>query len=295
MLTSDGDFLEALYDEGIGGHFDGLSLRPFNYGRDPYDESVPSEGRKYSYALGVPLVREIMQAHGDGSKRMWFTELGWSSCAPGHQQLVRDRGDAGALHRGLAAARARPVGLRRGDQHLQPAQQGRRTRPTARRRWACCTATSRPSRPSGRSGDAIAELRATPAVTAGGQTRVAEPAHGDHPAPAGPGGAQDHLAVGNRPTGLAPAVGALRAVRARTGDAVGCSGLSARRRCSRRCLRWVAVRRSTRRAGTAGANRMGLGITALRPGRYRLAAHATDAAANRSATARDGFRVAPGP
>lgn len=44
MLGSDGDFLDALYSEGIGGHFDGLSLRPFNQGRDPYDSWGASRG-----------------------------------------------------------------------------------------------------------------------------------------------------------------------------------------------------------------------------------------------------------
>jgi len=80
MVMSDAPFLEELYGQGIKDHFDGVSLRPFNQGRDPRDPGVPG---KYSFLLGVPWVREVMVAHGDADKKMWFTELGWSSCGPG--------------------------------------------------------------------------------------------------------------------------------------------------------------------------------------------------------------------
>ena len=75
---SDAAWLDELYDEGIGS-FDAISMHPFNYGFAPGDETN-RWGLKYSYALGVPWVHDSMAAHGDGDKKIWFTEFGWSSC-----------------------------------------------------------------------------------------------------------------------------------------------------------------------------------------------------------------------
>ena len=81
LAFSDGDFLQALYDHGIGGNFDALSIHPYNEWRDPYDPWLP-EWREYTYTTGVPWVRDIMVANGDVAKKLWLTELGWTSCAP---------------------------------------------------------------------------------------------------------------------------------------------------------------------------------------------------------------------
>lgn len=83
LQFSDGGFLDALYRQGAGGHMDGVSVRPFSRGRDPTVHTMPAGGRMFSYLHGVPWLRELMVAHGDGHKDLWFTELGWSSCAPG--------------------------------------------------------------------------------------------------------------------------------------------------------------------------------------------------------------------
>jgi hypothetical protein len=81
MLDSDWQFLDRLYDHGIAGHFDGVSERPFNGGRDPRStEMPPNDSEAASFLLGVPHVRDVMAAHGDSAKKLWFTELGWSSC-----------------------------------------------------------------------------------------------------------------------------------------------------------------------------------------------------------------------
>jgi hypothetical protein len=80
MLDSDTDFLTGLYDRGLASYSDGVSLRPFNGGRDPYDTSVPPDGDSASFWRGVPETRQTMVTHGDSAKKLWFTELGWSSC-----------------------------------------------------------------------------------------------------------------------------------------------------------------------------------------------------------------------
>jgi hypothetical protein len=81
LAYSDGDFLQKLYDDGIHGYFDGLSIHPYN-AWDPNDASVP-EARPWTYLTGVPWIQSILAAHGDGDKGLWLTELGWSSCLPG--------------------------------------------------------------------------------------------------------------------------------------------------------------------------------------------------------------------
>ena len=77
LLWSDRDFLEALYANGIHGAFDGLSIHPY----DPPNGA--SYGPKYSFAQGVPWIRDAMVAHGDGDRGLWLTELGWPTCSAG--------------------------------------------------------------------------------------------------------------------------------------------------------------------------------------------------------------------
>ena len=82
ILMSDRGFLEDLYDNGARGYFDALSMRPYNFHRGPYDVTDPY-GPEYSYANGVPTMRAVMEANGDAARKIWFTEVGWSTCAIG--------------------------------------------------------------------------------------------------------------------------------------------------------------------------------------------------------------------
>jgi hypothetical protein len=95
MLDSDWRFLESLYSHGIGGHFDGISLHPFNAGRDPrYDQVPDGYDDTVSYLLGPPHVHAVMAGHGDGPKKLWFTELGWSSCTGTNSWCVGEANQA---------------------------------------------------------------------------------------------------------------------------------------------------------------------------------------------------------
>ena len=82
-----------------------------------------------------------------------------------------------------------------------------------------------------------------------------------------------------------------------TGRRVGrrCVKTTRRNRSRRRCTRFVTVRGSFTHAGTTGANRFRFSgrvrRRALRRGRYRLVARATDAAGNRSPVVRASFRI----
>jgi hypothetical protein len=81
MLDSDWTFLDALYDRGLAANSDGIALRPFNGGRDPRSTEMPPTGDEAaSFLLGVPKVREVMADNGDSATKLWFTEVGWSSC-----------------------------------------------------------------------------------------------------------------------------------------------------------------------------------------------------------------------
>jgi hypothetical protein len=85
--------------------------------------------------------------------------------------------------------------------------------------------------------------------------------------------------------------------RRRSGQRVGrsCRPVSDRNRGRRRCIRYTTLRGSSTRGAKAGAVTVTfsgrVGGRRLRPGRYRLALQATDAAGNRSKVARRSFRI----
>ncbi len=77
---ADRAFIERLYDLGIRGYHDGISIHPYNESRDP-DDARTAGLEKWTFRSGVPWIRESMVAHGDGDKGLWLTEFGWSTCA----------------------------------------------------------------------------------------------------------------------------------------------------------------------------------------------------------------------
>lgn len=79
---ADRAFIQRLYDLDIKGHFDGLSIHPYNESRDP-DDARSAGLEKWTFRTGVPWVREAMVANGDADKGLWLTEFGWSTCAAG--------------------------------------------------------------------------------------------------------------------------------------------------------------------------------------------------------------------
>lgn len=93
VAFSDEKFLERLYDLGIKGSFDGLSVHPYNEWRDPDDTWKP-QWRKYTFATGVPAMHAVMRDHGDGAKKLWLTEFGFSTCGEGSNWCVSERRQA---------------------------------------------------------------------------------------------------------------------------------------------------------------------------------------------------------
>jgi len=66
------DFLRQMYDAGAGGSFDALSFHPYKY-----DLSLGSAWTMpNSPGQQLSAMRQLMIAHGDGSKKIWATEFG---------------------------------------------------------------------------------------------------------------------------------------------------------------------------------------------------------------------------
>ncbi|OQA19684.1 MAG: hypothetical protein BWY63_01682 [Chloroflexi bacterium ADurb.Bin360] len=70
------DYLNEMYAAGAKGYFDILAYNAYTDGNSPtwYHPAFPA----VSFSHSVPMIRQIMQAHGD-SNPIWLTEVGWST------------------------------------------------------------------------------------------------------------------------------------------------------------------------------------------------------------------------
>jgi len=75
------NFVEGMYNAGARADFDTLAIHP--YARD-------ADG----VAAAVEDARRIMNLHGDGSARIWVTELGWADAGPRSSFTVGAAGQA---------------------------------------------------------------------------------------------------------------------------------------------------------------------------------------------------------
>lgn len=120
--ASGGD-LEAMYAAGLHGYFDALSAHPYTDQAPPRSTSGDCS---LSFACGVPWLRQIMVEHGDGDKKLWLTEMGWSTkdCKP---DCVTEQKRATYMRQVAAMTRSWPwIGaviffqLRYGDPRYEP-------------------------------------------------------------------------------------------------------------------------------------------------------------------------------
>ncbi|HEV2126758.1 MAG TPA: hypothetical protein VGW38_28710, partial [Chloroflexota bacterium] len=81
------EFIAGMYKAGAKGKFDGLSIHPYNNDRHPLAR-VPAADIRWSFVQGVPAIRDLMVAKGDARKRLWLTELGFSTCTASDLQCV---------------------------------------------------------------------------------------------------------------------------------------------------------------------------------------------------------------
>lgn len=77
VAGTDAAFLDALYDAGIQGSYDVLSVHPYNDGRAPAAVLDP-RWSAMTFLQGLRNVRDVRAAHGD-RKPAWLTELGWNT------------------------------------------------------------------------------------------------------------------------------------------------------------------------------------------------------------------------
>jgi len=68
-------FLTTMYDAGAKGNFDAMAMHPYVF---PGGLAADPENGWSD----VPRVYDVMAAHGDGDKRIWFTEFGAPTSAP---------------------------------------------------------------------------------------------------------------------------------------------------------------------------------------------------------------------
>jgi hypothetical protein len=73
-------FLEAMYQAGAGAYFDVLGAHPYGFAYPQDDPRGAHDGLNLARLLDL---RAIMEAHGDGDKPIWVTELGWTTAGVG--------------------------------------------------------------------------------------------------------------------------------------------------------------------------------------------------------------------
>jgi hypothetical protein len=124
------DFLEAVYENDGGNYMDALSWHPYC---DPYaPEDTSSTPNPYVY---LTRVRDMMNEYGQQNKKIWITEVGWSSDDTGETlqaeylvralQLARDWGwiDTFIIYnwKDTASSGTSTKGLLRMDLSIKPA------------------------------------------------------------------------------------------------------------------------------------------------------------------------------
>jgi hypothetical protein len=73
-------FLRELYEGGAAGAFDVVAAKPYGFDSSPLDRTVDVGALNFSRAI---LIRETMEAYGDGDKAIWAGNWGWNALGAG--------------------------------------------------------------------------------------------------------------------------------------------------------------------------------------------------------------------
>uniref|UniRef100_UPI0035AE0CC6 O-antigen ligase family protein n=1 Tax=Promineifilum sp. TaxID=2664178 RepID=UPI0035AE0CC6 len=73
-------FLQGLYEAGAAGAFDVVAAKPYGFDTGPDDRTVDAARLNFSRPI---LLRELMEAQGDGGKAIWAGNWGWNSLPDG--------------------------------------------------------------------------------------------------------------------------------------------------------------------------------------------------------------------
>jgi len=90
VSQNDTAWLARMYDAGVQGAFDVLSTHPYPGPSDASPDS-PDDGKKWTVDH-IGAVHDLMVARGDGTKKIWATEIGWSVHANTGTEANWDRG-----------------------------------------------------------------------------------------------------------------------------------------------------------------------------------------------------------
>jgi WD40 repeat protein len=80
------NYLQALYADGIHGHFSAIAWHPYNYWKSATAAQMLAYNRcsAWSQLTSTPVsARSLMVAHGDKAKSIWITEAGAPTCVSG--------------------------------------------------------------------------------------------------------------------------------------------------------------------------------------------------------------------
>jgi len=80
------NYLQALYADGIHGHFDAIAWHPYNFwkGATAAQMLTYNPCSAWSQMASTPVsARSLMVAHGDAAKSIWITEAGAPTCVTG--------------------------------------------------------------------------------------------------------------------------------------------------------------------------------------------------------------------
>lgn len=106
-------FLEEMYRHGAGAYFHALGAHAYGFGRapsQPYTQASSPEGPLDGLVFQrVTALRQLMEAHGDGEKPVYITEMGWTVEPVAHSrwQKVTPEEQAVYLMEALDLAQAR--------------------------------------------------------------------------------------------------------------------------------------------------------------------------------------------
>lgn len=101
-------FLRELYEGGAADAFDVVAAKPYGFDSSPLDRTVSPDVLNFSRVI---LVRETMEAYGDGDKAIWAGNFGWNALPAGWSGLPSIWGEVDestqAQYTGEALDRAR--------------------------------------------------------------------------------------------------------------------------------------------------------------------------------------------
>ncbi|MFN2138528.1 MAG: O-antigen ligase family protein, partial [Candidatus Promineifilaceae bacterium] len=76
---NEASYLQELYEAGAADAFDIVAGKPYGFSNSPEDRQVDRQHLNFSRII---LLREIMEAYGDGQKALWAGNWGWNSLPP---------------------------------------------------------------------------------------------------------------------------------------------------------------------------------------------------------------------